>query len=69
MLDLLKKNPFVIDTRVEEYGLDFDNKFIEACTFVFQEKYIILVKQSADLVDSLEHELQHINEGNFAVES
>jgi hypothetical protein len=67
MMNLLGNNPFVVDTRVEEYGLDFDNEFIEACTFVFQDNFIILIKQSADLAKSLEHELRHVSEGNFAV--
>ena len=35
-LDLLQKQKRVIDTRVKEYGVDFDNKFIEACTFEFK---------------------------------
>ncbi len=66
MLKLLKKNPGVIDTRVKEYGVDFNDKLIEACTFVFEEAFIILVKQSADLVESLEHELTHISQGEFS---
>ncbi len=66
MLNLLQKNPAVIDTRVQEYGINFSNKYIEACTFVFEEAFIILIKQSADLVGSLEHELTHINKGEFS---
>ena len=39
MLKLLQKNPGVIDTRIKEYGVDFDDKLIEACTFVFEEAF------------------------------
>ena len=66
MLKLLRKNPSVIDTRVKEYGVDFNDKYIEACTFVFEETFIILIKQSADLVESLKHELTHISQGEFS---
>ena len=66
MLKLLQKNPGVIDTRVKEYGVDFNDKYIDACTFVFEQAFIILVKQSADLIESLEHELNHISRGEFS---
>ncbi len=66
MLKLLQKNSSVIDTRVKEYGIDFSDKYIEACTFVFEEAFIILIKQTADLVESLEHELTHICHRDFS---
>jgi hypothetical protein len=66
MLRLLEKNPNIIDTRVKEYGINFSDKYIEACTFVFEDAFIILVKQSVDLVESLEHELSHICKGEFS---
>ncbi len=66
MLKLLQRNPSVVDTRVKEYGVDFNDKYIEACTFVFEEAFIILVKQSADLIESLNHELKHISQGKFS---
>lgn len=50
----------VVDTRVKEYGLDFDNRFIEACTFEFKGHLIVFVKESVPLVDALEHELKHV---------
>jgi hypothetical protein len=66
MLKLLQKNPSVIDTTVKEYGVDFNDKYIEACTFVFEEAFIILIKQSADLMESLKHEFVHISKGEFS---
>ena len=57
---LLQSNKGVIDTRVKEYGVDFDNRLIEACTFEFEGHLIILVKQSVPLADTLEHELKHV---------
>jgi hypothetical protein len=68
MLNLLQKNPGVTDTRLKEYGISFGNKHIEACTFQFKEQMIILVKQTAPLIDCLEHELRHIHSGDFALE-
>jgi len=64
-LDLLQKQKRVIDTRVKEYGVDFDNKFIEACTFEFKGHLVILVKETVSLVDVLEHELRHVASWNF----
>ena len=59
-LKLLQKSDGVIDTRVKEYGVDFNNKFIEACTFEFEGHLVIFVKESVPLVDALEHELRHV---------
>jgi hypothetical protein len=58
-VESLQKHKGVVDTRVKEYGADFDNRLIEACTFEFKGHLIILVKKSANLADSLEHELRH----------
>jgi len=57
---LLQKNKAVTDTRVQEYGVDFENKLIEACTFEFEGHMIILIKESVPLDDALEHELEHV---------
>jgi hypothetical protein len=65
-LDLLRKQENILDTRVREYGLDFPNEYIEACTFKFKESWIILVKKSVSLHDALEHELSHIHSGNVS---
>ena len=62
-VELLQKNKGVTDARLEEYGLDFDNKLIEACTFEFEGHLIVLVKESVPLDDALEHELRHVAEG------
>ena len=59
-VNLIRKNKGVTDTRVKEYGRDFDDRFIEACTFEFEGHLIIFVKESASLVESLEHELEHV---------
>jgi hypothetical protein len=68
-LELLQKQNQVIDTRVKEYGVKVDNKFIEACTFKFKGHFVIFVKQAAPLVDALEHELKHIATWNFKDET
>lgn len=62
VLEILQSNEGVTDTRVQEYGVNFDNSLIEACTFEFEGQMIILVKESSDLTESLEHELRHIKE-------
>jgi hypothetical protein len=59
-LKLLQKNRDVIDTRVKEYGMDFNNEFIEACTFEFEGHLIVFVRESVPLVAALEHELKHV---------
>ena len=59
-LKLLQKNRGVIDTRVKEYGMDFNNEFIEAFTFEFEGHLIVFVRESVPLVDALEHELRHV---------
>jgi uncharacterized protein YjaZ len=59
-LKLLQKNGSVIDTRVEEYGVDFNNEVIEACTFEFEGHLVVFVRESVPLVDALEHELRHV---------
>jgi len=56
----LQKKKGAIDTRMEEYGVDFDNELIEALTFEFEENIIIFVKQSVPLADALNHELKHV---------
>ena len=59
-LESVQKNPSVKDTRVKEYGVDFDNKFIEAFSFEAKNRFVIVVKQSVPLASSLEHEMEHI---------
>ena len=66
-LTFLQKQSGVVDTRVKEYGVDFPNKFIEACTFKFKGRWVVLVKQSVSLNDALEHELRHIHSGDVAL--
>jgi len=61
LLDRVQKNPGVKDTRVKEYGLLFDNKFIEAFSFKVNSHFLILIKQSAPFAPSLEHELIHLS--------
>lgn len=56
----LQETTGVIDNRVEEYGVNFDNKLIEALSFEFKGHMIILVKESVPLVSALEHELRHV---------
>lgn len=67
MLNLVQKNPGVEDSRVREYGVDFDNRFIEAYSFRVNEGYfVVLVKQSVPLQESLEHELRHILNDDYS---
>ena len=61
LLERVQKNPGVKDTRVKEYGLFFDNKFIEAFSFKVEGHFLILIKQSAPFASSLEHELRHLS--------
>jgi len=61
LLERVQKNPSVKDTRIKEYGLDFDNKFIEAFSFKAKGHFLILIKQSAPFASSLEHELRHLS--------
>jgi hypothetical protein len=60
-VNLINQNKKVTDTRIKEYGLDFDNKYIEACTFEFEGQMIVFVKKSANLGESLYHELKHVS--------
>jgi hypothetical protein len=64
-LESLQKQNKVIDTRVKEYGIKVDNKFIEACTFRFKGHFVIFVKQTVPLADALKHELGHVASWNF----
>jgi hypothetical protein len=59
-IDIMHRNPGVKDTRVKEYGINFDDTYIEACSFKVNKLFFIVVKQSAPLTDSVEHELRHI---------
>jgi len=67
MLNVVQKNPGVKDSRVREYGIDFDNSFIEAFSFKANDYFVILIKKSAPLRDSLEHELKHILDDDYSV--
>jgi hypothetical protein len=60
-VNLINKNKGVRDTRIKEYGVDFDNKIIEACTFEFEGHLIIFIKESGSLQEALEHELRHVS--------
>jgi len=64
-LKLLQNKTGVIDTRVKEYGVDFSNELIEACTFEFNGHMIIFVRDTVPLVDALEHELRHVETWNL----
>lgn len=65
VLEILQKNKGIIDTKVKEYGFDFGNEFVEACTFEFDGRLIIFVKASAVLDETLEHELRHVKDWKF----
>ncbi len=65
LLERVQKNPGVKDTRAKEYGVDFDNRLIEAFSFKAKGHFLILIKQSASLSASLEHELRHIISETF----
>ena len=67
MLNVVQKNPGVKDSRVREYGLDFDNSLIKAFSFKANDYFVILVKQSAPLRESIEHELKHILNDDYGV--
>lgn len=58
---LIRKNENITDTRVTEYGVDFNNTLIEASTFEFKGNMIVFVKESASLEAALKHELEHIS--------
>jgi hypothetical protein len=51
----------VEDTRVKEYGVDFDNRFIEAFSFKVRGYFLIVIRKSVSLEASLEHELRHFS--------
>jgi hypothetical protein len=68
VLGSLRKNKGVVDTRKKEYGVDFDDNFVDACTFEFKGHLIIFVKESAPLAECLEHELQHVKNWKFQFE-
>ena len=59
-LDIMQRNPGVKDTQLNEYGVKFDNKYIEACSFKVNNQFFMVVKQSAPLAECVEHELHHI---------
>ena len=53
------------DTRVREYGVKFDDEFIEAYCIRFDGCFVVFVKQSAPLNECLEHELTHVANGEI----
>ena len=67
LLERLHKTPGVKDSRIVEYGIDFDDKFIEACSFKVEDYFVILIKRSAPLRDCLQHELAHVSSGDFSI--
>ena len=66
LLNLVQKNPGVVDTRIREYGVDFDNSFIEAFSFKVEDCFVVFVKQSAPLRSCLVHELKHILNDDYS---
>jgi len=60
----VQANPGVEDTRVREYGVDFDNRFIEAFSFKVEGYFLIVIRKSVSLETSLEHELRHLYQKN-----
>jgi hypothetical protein len=59
-LEVVQKNPGVEDTRFNEYGVGFDDKFVEAFSFKAENIFLIVVRQSASLDSCIEHWLRHI---------
>jgi hypothetical protein len=49
----------------KEYGVDFDDGFVDACTFEFKGHLIVFVKESAPLEECLEHEFRHVKDWKF----
>ena len=66
LLDIVQKNPGVVDSRVREYGVDFDDSFIEAFSFKVEDCFVVFVKQSAPLRSCLVHELKHILNDDYS---
>jgi hypothetical protein len=60
LLEIVQKNPSMKDTRIKEYGVDFDNQFIEAFSFKVEGHFLIIIKKTVSLNASLKHELRHI---------
>ena len=67
LLNLVQKNPGVVDSGVREYGVDFDNSFIEAFSFKIEDCFVVFVKQSAPLRVCLVHELKHILNDDYSI--
>ena len=61
LLERVQENPGMKDTRVKEYGVNFDNRFIEAFSFKVKGHFLIVIKKSVSLNASLEHELRHLS--------
>jgi hypothetical protein len=61
LLERVQENPSMKDTRVKEYGVNFDNRFIEAFSFKVKGHFLIVIKKSVPLNASLEHELRHLS--------
>jgi hypothetical protein len=61
LLERVQENLGVKDTRVKEYGVNFDNKFIEAFFFKVRAYFVIVIRKSVPLEVSLEHELKHFS--------
>ena len=59
-LGIVQKNPGVDDTRFREYGVNFDNKCVDAFSFKAGNIFLIVVRQSASLDNCIDHELRHI---------
>lgn len=48
-LDIKQNIPDVKDTQLKEYGINFNNKYIEACSFKVNNQFFAVVKQSAPI--------------------
>jgi hypothetical protein len=56
----VQENLDVVDTTVKEYGVDFNNRFIEAFSFKVKGYFLIVIRKSVPFEASLEHELRHL---------
>ncbi len=60
LLKRVQENLGVEDTRIKEYGVDFDNRFIEAFSSMVKGYFLIVIRKSVPFEASLEHELRHL---------
>ena len=60
LLKRVQENLDVVDTRVKEYDVDFNNRFIEAFSFKVKGYFLIFIRKAVPFEASLEHELSHL---------